>query len=120
MATSSAPYDHETEDVMPVQERTTQLTRTDPSRTDQKAEHDNEDPITVKTFQIGRISMSSLCRTVLDDVNTILLQHTTNLLNIIHIHASNTDTTLELAVTILNNFDLKRDTVQTEDDFPAQ
>ena len=60
------------------------------------------------------------CHITLDDVNTPLLQYAPNLLNIIHIHASNTDTTLDLAVTVLNNFELKRDTVQTENDLPAQ
>lgn len=60
------------------------------------------------------------CRTVLDDVNAILLQYTLNLLNILHIHASNTDTALDLTVTVLNDLKLKRDTVQTENDLPAQ
>ena len=59
-------------------------------------------------------------RAVSYDVNTVLLQHTPNLLNIIHIHASNTNAALNLAVTVLNNLDLKRDTVQAENDLPAQ
>lgn len=92
-AASSIPYDHETEDAMPVQFN--------------------------PTFHIRRIDMS-LCHTVLDDVNAILFQHAPNLLNILHIHTSNTDTTLEPTITMLNDFKLKRDTVQTENDLPAQ
>ena len=60
------------------------------------------------------------CRSVSYDVNAVLLQHATNLLNIIHIHASNADTAVDIAVTVLNNFDLKRDAVQTENDLPTQ
>lgn len=56
------------------------------------------------TFHVGRVSMSPLSHTVLDDVNAVLLKHATNLLNIIHIHAGNTDATLELAVNVINNF----------------
>ena len=60
------------------------------------------------------------CRTVSQNVNAILFQYAPNLLNIIHIHASNADTTLDLAVTVLNDFELKRDTVQPKNDLPAQ
>lgn len=58
-------------------------------------------------------------RTVLYDINTILLQHAPNLLNILHIHTGNTNTALDLAITVLNDLDLKQDTVQTENNFPA-
>lgn len=71
-----------------------------------------------RTFHIGGGSL--LCHTVLDDVNTVLLQYAPDLLNILRIHAGNTDTALDLAVNVFNNFELKRDTVQTENDFPAQ
>ena len=60
------------------------------------------------------------CRTTLDDVNAVLLQHAPDLLNILHIHAGNANTTLEPAVAVLNNFELKCDAVQTKNDFPAQ
>ena len=46
------------------------------------------------------------CHTVLDDVNALLLQHGPDLLNMIHIHTSNADTALDLAITVLNNFKL--------------
>ena len=62
----------------------------------------------------------SLCHVVSDDVNVVLLQHTPNLLNILHIHAGNADAALDLAVTVLNDFKLKRDAVQTKNDLPAQ
>ena len=61
-----------------------------------------------------------VCHSVLYDVNTPLLQHTPNLLNILHIQAGNADAALDLAVAVLHDFKLKRDTVQTKNDFPAQ
>lgn len=64
--------------------------------------------------------VASLYCTVLYDVNVVLFQHTPNLLNILHSHASNDDAAVDLTVTVLNNFDFKRDTVQTKNDFPAQ
>lgn len=91
---SSAPYDRETEDTMPVRGAGTPT-------------HKEWGP-------------QLTCRTVSNDVNTVLLQHTPNLLDIIHIHAGNTNATVDIAVTVLNDLDLKRDTVQTENDFPAQ
>lgn len=60
------------------------------------------------------------CHIVSYEVDTTLLQYAPNLLNIIHIHASNTNAALNLAVAVLNDFELKRDTVQTENDLPAQ
>lgn len=54
------------------------------------------------------------------NVNTVLLQCAPNLLNVPLIHASNTNATVNLSVTVLNNFELKTDTVQTKNDFPAQ
>ena len=60
------------------------------------------------------------CRTVLDDINAVLPQHTPNLLNIIHIHTSNANAALDLTIIVLNNFELKRDTVQPKNDLSAQ
>ena len=94
MVTSTIPRSHGTADVMSVQFS--------------------------GTFRIGRVGMSLLCHTALDDVNAILFQHTPNLLNIIHIHAGDTDTTVDITVTVLNDLELKRDTIQTKNDFPAQ
>ena len=70
--------------------------------------------------QVGWYVIVGLCNIALDDVNVVLLQHLPDLLNIIHIHASNTNATLNLAVTVLNDLELKSDTVQTENDLPAQ
>lgn len=103
MAAPSIPCNHETENAMPPLEQTPQLTPADPIRAE-------------RPIGLGGV----VCRIVLDDVNAILLQYTPNLLSILHIHASNTDTVLDFAVTVLNNFELKRDAIQTENDFPAQ
>ena len=59
-------------------------------------------------------------RTVSYDVNTVLLQHALNLPNIIRIHAGNTNAAVDIAITALKNFELKRDTIQTENNVPAQ
>lgn len=64
--------------------------------------------------------VAGLCHTVSYDVNTMLLQCAPNLFNLLLIHATNANTTVNLAITVLNNFELKRDTVQTKNDFPAQ
>lgn len=69
---------------------------------------------------VGWCVVVSLCHTVSQNVNVVLLQHATDLLNIIHIHAGNANAALNLTITVLNNFDLKRDAVQPEDDLPAQ
>lgn len=61
-----------------------------------------------------------LRRTVLEDVNAILLQHATNLLNIIYIHAGDANATLDLAITVLNDLELECDAIQAENDLPAQ
>ena len=54
------------------------------------------------------------------NVNTMLLQYAPNLLSTLRIHARNTNTTLNLAITVLNNFELKRDAIQPKNDLPAQ
>lgn len=59
-------------------------------------------------------------RTVLDDVNVILLQHTPNLLNILLVHAGDANAAVDIAITMLNNFEIKRDTVQPKNDLPAR
>lgn len=59
-------------------------------------------------------------RTVSHNVNTVLLQCAPNLLNLLLIHTSNTNATVDLTVTVLHDFELKRDTVQPKNDFPAQ
>lgn len=68
---------------------------------------------------VGRYVVS-LCRTVSHNVNTVLLQCAPNLFNLLLIHTTNTNATVNLAVTVLNNFELKRDTVQPENYLPAQ
>lgn len=60
------------------------------------------------------------CHTISYEVNTLPLQHTLNRLNILHIHADNANAALDLAVTALNDFKLKRDTIQTKNYVPAQ
>lgn len=54
------------------------------------------------------------------NVNTVLLQCALNLLNLLLIHTTNANATVNLTITVLNNFKLKRDTVQAKNDFPAQ
>lgn len=82
--------------------------------------------ITKRHFQsnlsnrVGWHVIAVLCYTVSHNVNTVLLQHAPNLLGLLRVYASNTNTTLELAITVLNNFDLKRDALQPKNDFPAQ
>lgn len=64
--------------------------------------------------------VAGTCRTVLYDVNTMLLQCAPNLFNLLLIHATNANATLDLTVNVLNNFELKRDTIQAKNDLPAQ
>lgn len=54
------------------------------------------------------------------NVNTVLLQYAPNLLNVLLIHAGNTNATVNPTVTVLHNFKLKRDAVQTKNDFPTR
>ena len=62
----------------------------------------------------------SPCHAISHNVNTILLQCAPNLLNILLIHTTNTNATVNLTVTVLHDFELKCDTVQPKNDFPAQ
>lgn len=62
----------------------------------------------------------SHCHAISHNVNTVLLQCAPNLLNLLLIHTTNANATVDLAITVLNNFKLKRDTVQAKNDFPAQ
>lgn len=70
--------------------------------------------------RVGWYVVASLCCTVSDDVNTVLFQHAPNFVGNHPIHASNADTGVDFAVPVLHDFDLERDAVQAEDDFPAQ
>ena len=101
-------YQSGRKDAPSLKERTPQLTHTDPPRPTFRAEW------------MGWYVAAVLYRTVSYEVNVVLLQHAPNLLNILHIHASNTNVALELTVTVLNDFELKRDTVQPKNDFPPQ
>ena len=58
--------------------------------------------------------------TVSHNVNTALLQCAPNLFNLLLVHTTNANTTVNITLTVLKNFELKRDTVQTKNDFPAQ
>lgn len=62
----------------------------------------------------------SHCHTISHNVNIVLLQYAPNLLNILHVNAGNANVTVNLAVTVLNNFKLKRDTVQAKNNLPTQ
>lgn len=83
-----------------------QLTHTDPNR---------------KTYpRQSRAPAEPGGHTVSYEVNTFLLQYALNRLNILLILAGNANVTLDLAVTVLENFELKRDSIQTENDVPAR
>lgn len=69
---------------------------------------------------VGWHVATSHCHTVSYEINTPPLQYALNRLNILLIHTSNTNATVNLAVTVLNNFKLKRDTIQTKNDLPTQ
>lgn len=69
---------------------------------------------------MGWYVVISHCHTISYETNAFLLQYALNRLNIPLILAGNTNVTLDLAVTVLKNFDLKRDTIQTENDVPAR
>lgn len=60
------------------------------------------------------------CRTVSYEVNAFLLQHALNRLNIPLILAGDANVTLDLAVTVLKNFELERNTIQAENYMPAR
>lgn len=64
--------------------------------------------------------VAGLCLTVSHNVNTTPLQCAPNLFNLLLIHTTNANATVDLAVNVLNNFELKRDTIQTKNDFPTQ
>lgn len=51
--------------------------------------------------------VAGLCHTVSHNVNTILLQCAPNLFNLLLIHTTNTNATINLTVTVLHNFKLK-------------
>lgn len=113
---SSVPCDHETKDTMPIQWRRLPETL----GADAPAQQDTVAKSHFRSDFSCKADWCVACHTVSQNINATLLQHATNLLNIIHIHASNADTTFDLAVTVFNNFEFKRDTVQAENDLPAQ
>lgn len=69
---------------------------------------------------MGWYVIVGLCHAISHNVNTILLQHAPNLFNLLLTHTTNANATVNLAVNVLNNFELKRDTIQAENDLPAQ
>lgn len=62
----------------------------------------------------------SLCHTVSHNINTALLQYAPNLLSLLQINTTNANATVDITITVLHDFKLKRDTVQTKNDLPAQ
>lgn len=84
------------------------------------------DTVTKTHFQsdlsnlVGWYVVITPCHTVSYEVNTILFQHAPNLFNLLLIHATDANAAVNLTVTVLNNFELKRDAVQPKNDFPAQ
>lgn len=69
---------------------------------------------------MGWYAAVSPCHAISHNVNTVLLQCAPNLFNLLLIHTSNANATVNLTVTVLHNFDLKRDTIQAENYLPAQ
>lgn len=69
---------------------------------------------------MGWYVIASLCHTVSHNVDTTLLQCAPNLFNLLLIHTTNANATIDITITVLNNFELKCDTVQTKNDLPAQ
>ena len=70
--------------------------------------------------QVGWYVAVSHCCTVSHNVNTVLLQCAPDLFNLLLIHTTNANAAVNLTVTVLNNFELERDTVQAKNDFPTQ
>lgn len=62
----------------------------------------------------------SYCHAISHNVNTVLLQCAPNLFNLLLIHTTNANATVDLTITVLHDFELKCDTVQAKNDFPAQ
>lgn len=76
-----------------------------------------------RTFHVGWVDQYvavSHCHAISHNVNTVLLQCAPNLFNLLLIHTTNANATVDITITVLNNFEIKRDTVQTKNDFPAQ
>lgn len=73
-----------------------------------------------KSYGLKTTSWRVVDHTVSYEVNALLLQYTLNRLNILLILAGNANVTLDPAVTVLKNFELKRDTIQAENDVPAR
>lgn len=108
-AVSPVPYDHKTEDTIPAQRK-----KHSERRRAGAAAH------THQIKWVGISLLASVTYTVSHNINTVLLQYAPNLFNLLLIHASNTNATVDIAVTVLHDFELKRDTIQTENYLPAQ
>lgn len=75
------------------------------------------------TFQVGWVSWYvavSPCHAISHNVNTVLLQCAPNLLNILLIRTTNANAAIDITITVLNDFELKRDPVQAKNYLPAQ
>lgn len=51
--------------------------------------------------------VADLYRTISHNVNTVLLQSAPNLFNLLLIHTTNANATIDITITVLNNFQLK-------------
>ena len=69
---------------------------------------------------VGWYAAVSHCHAISHNVNTVLLQHAPNLLSLLLIYAGNANAAVDTTITALNNFELKRDTVQPKNYLPAQ
>lgn len=85
--------------------------RTPEPKTDCRA--GKRDTVTKRHFQsnlssqVGWYVIAVLCYTVSHNINTVLLQHAPNLFNLLLIHTTNANATVDLAVSVLNNFELE-------------
>lgn len=110
-------------------ERRPQLTRTDPSRTvyprqprapaGPERNHRGQAEPAAATKAAEYVAVSH-CHTISHNINTVLLQRALNLFNLLLIHTSNANAAVDITITVFNNFELKRDTVQTKNNLPAQ
>lgn len=120
----SVPCDHETEDTMPIRWKRPPKPQVAGAPAHRYRSDLNGLPSTTTRSRqsnlVGWYAVISHCHTVSYEVNALLLQHALNRLNILLILAGNANVTLDHAVTVLKNFELKRDTVQTKNDFPTQ
>lgn len=103
------------------EEASARAPRDQSSRTSQEVEYGSEDPFQSNLSHWTHWYVDvSFCYAISHNVNTMLLQCAPNLLNVPPIHTANANAAVNLTITVLNNFELKRDTIQTKNDFPAQ